>query len=110
MRRRFTRLLAAAVLALILPIQGWAAACAQICASVHEAQMAAMHEAGDDTPCDSTMGAGKCCKAHTFMIAVGEIVATSAPPSLDVISPEIAWASFIPAVPDHPPTAFLLTA
>jgi len=111
MRRRSMRLLAAALLALILPVQGLAAACAQICASVQDAQMAAAHEeTGDGKHCDNSIGAGKCCKAHTFMIAVTEPASTAVPASLDAVTRETAWASFIPEVPDRPPTSVLLTA
>src|SRR5881394_1958459 len=79
------RIAAALLLVLMLPVQGWAAACAQICARVDAVHRAAVmmqapdrHAQRDAAPAgdapnhehcgDSEMGAGKCCQGHTFVI------------------------------------------
>lgn len=114
----FQRLAAVALLALLLPVQGFAAACAQICAVVHQAHHAEMMAAtGDDDHgalaghCgDSDMGAGKCCKAHTFLVDLAVPVVAAPPSFLEHTSFVARWTNFIPEEPSPPPIAVLRSA
>ena len=125
MNRR-SRFFAAALLALMLPVQGWAAACAQICAqgqqrhenapvdhaAMGHAEHGAHHDASleqdaddsGDSHCGSgVLGAGKCCQAHTFLVDV-TVHAIAGIPEHFTPDPGVArWISFIPEQPDHPP-------
>jgi hypothetical protein len=107
------RLFAATLLALMLPVQGFAAACAQICAAVeqqrHAQMMATMADGAEGEQgaghCgeSSTQGAGKCCKAHSFLIDL-PIVAIDALPSFQEATCFVAhWTSFFPEEPSPPP-------
>lgn len=123
---RRSRWLAATLLALMLPVQGWAAACAQICAQAQQsrgdmaAEHAAMAHAGHGTEhnaslaqdvdgsdlshCGSSaLGAGKCCQAHTFLIDVTVLVVTATPEHFMPDAGVARWVSFIPDSPYHPP-------
>lgn len=110
------RLFAAFLLAILLPVQGWAAACAQICARVAEERHAAMMEAmaHDESPADdgsamhdhcgkSELGAGKCCQAHVF-VAELPVFATAMPVASFMRACYVArWTNFIPEEPSPPP-------
>ena len=117
------RTVAALLVAVLLPIQGFAAACAQICAAngKSHADMAMAetgeagshcHEALADVPPAGDEGdlnhpsLAKCCQAHVF--AFGSVVATArSEASLDLVTPYLArWSSFIPDEPSPPPIAF----
>ncbi|MGH7186758.1 MAG: hypothetical protein ACREIB_10850 [Pseudomonadota bacterium] len=108
------RMLAALLLAMLLPIQGFAAACAQICAMVqadrHIAAMAlaaqgvSEGESADGSHCgDSEMGAGKCCQAHAFMIDVQVPVIKAVEPFHERAFFIARWTNFIPEEPSPPP-------
>ena len=111
---RTRRLFATFLLALLLPVQGWAAACAQICALANQAERAEMmaaldgetgsHEASDHCA-NSETGAGKCCNAHVFLInvAVPAIEGCAAHEQFDAAVAH--WVSFISETPYHPPIA-----
>jgi hypothetical protein len=113
---RCARIVAALLLAILLPLQGWAAACAQICARVAEERHAAMVEAMAhvETPSEeesamhdhcgkSELGAGKCCQAHVF-VAQLPVFSTAIPVATFVRTRYVAlWTSFIPEEPSHPP-------
>ena len=115
------RFVAAAMLAILLPVQGYAAACAQICAVTHDAAQAAMAggEAGEghcaehapkSAPThgdgeDKTLGAGKCCQAHVFTVdqpASASRLEQSAHARVTLVA---RWSSFIPDEPSPPPIA-----
>jgi hypothetical protein len=100
-----SRSTAALLLILLLPLQGVAAACAQICAYHHaQAQSQSDEDDSDTDHCGkSDIGAGKCCQAHTFIA----VPALSFDPVL-VSSPEpdrrvMRWTNFIPEEPNPPP-------
>jgi hypothetical protein len=116
------RHVAAVLVAVFLPIQGYAAACAQICAasgkahasmadeSAHEAD-SRCHQAPAETPAHPgegdapNPGVAKCCQAHVF--AIDHAIAT---PSLHephpVQAPYVArWSNFIADEPSPPPIA-----
>jgi hypothetical protein len=104
------------LLAILLPLQGWAAACAQICARVAEERLAAMMEATAhvETPSDdesamhdhcgkSELGAGKCCQAHVFVAELPAFL-TAIPEVSFVRAYYVArWTNFIPEEPSPPP-------
>lgn len=114
MTRSF-RILAAVLLALLLPVQGWAAACAQICARVGEERRAAMMAAAqqnesseeEDAMHDhcgkSEMGAGKCCQSHVFVVQLPLLRMASAAPSFERTLFVARWTNFIPEQPSPPP-------
>ena len=107
------------LLALMLPVQGWAAACAQICAQAQQSRgdMAAEHAAmghdesiaqdtdgADLSHCGSSaLGAGKCCQAHTFLIDVTVLVISGIHEHFTPDAGVARWVSFIPESPCHPP-------
>ena len=110
------RFAAVLLLALMLPIQGWAAACAQICARVqhqHAGKAIAANHAGHHDPSGgdqtggdhctkSDLGAGKCCQAHVFLVQPQLLAAISAP----VLSHDsfiARWTNFIAVEPNPPP-------
>ena len=112
------RFIAAVMLAVLLPVQGYAAACAQICAATNAGLAHAGASAEDDGHCAehapkpeskhgdgeaSTLGAGKCCQAHVFVLEQ-----PAAAPILDRMPPAPAtfvarWTSYIPDEPSPPP-------
>ena len=113
------RFVAAAMLAVLLPVQGYAAACAQICAvtngtapahqvatvageghcAEHAPKPAPSHGDGED----QTLGAGKCCQAHVFTVDQ-PASATSVERETPVRAGLAArWSSFIPDEPSPPP-------
>lgn len=113
------RLIAALVLTLILPVQGFAAASAQIFAVMQQAHHAEMMAAAaeEDGPgvvaghCDkSDMGAGKCCNAHTFLVDLAVPVVATAPAFPGHTSFVARWTNFIPEEPSPPPIAVLRSA
>ena len=113
---RSARILAALLLAVLLPVQGWAAACAQICARVAEERHAAMMEAMAhvESPSDeeaamhehcgkSELGAGKCCQAHVFVAELPVFATAIRVASFERTHYVALWTSFIPEEPSHPP-------
>ena len=119
------RYLAALLVALLLPVQGYAAACAQICAANGRAHadMAVdaqeggghCHEAPGEAPPPedegdaSHPGLGKCCQAHVFVF---DRAAAPAGPgnTQSPANPYVArWSSFIADEPLPPPIAFTAT-
>ena len=117
------RVVAVFLLALLLPVQGWAAACAQICARVNQAHQAAMmsdvaehhvhHDvatpdegfAGHEHCGDSEIGAGKCCQSHTFVVTISIELVVASIPSFERHFFVARWTSFIPEEPSPPPIA-----
>ena len=108
------------LLALMLPIQGWAAACAQICAlanagagAAHEAVVndgraaAGAPESAPEHDIDhcgkSELGAGKCCQAHAFVVRSAEVFAGVSIPSFERVPLVARWTSFVPEEPNPPP-------
>ena len=121
MRSAF-RLAAAVLLAILLPVQGAAAACAQLCAlasfdrngvaaevqPVHDTHShAASHHDGTDSHADhcgkSGMAAEKCCQAHTLMAELALVPAAVSPPSFERSWFVARWTNFIPEEPSPPP-------
>ena len=124
------RCVAALLVALLLPVQGFAAACAQICAATRNAQMHAVtavdggaaetgdeHCAGHGEPRSphgeddgSTLGAGKCCQAHVF--AVDRPASAQTPESHSAVRNVFVarWSNFIPDEPSPPPIASFTNA
>jgi len=116
------RHVAAVLVAVLLPIQGYAAACAQICAasgkvhasmahdSAHEADShchqepaeAPAHPGEGDAP---NPGVAKCCQAHVF--AIDRIAATTGPDKSHPVQVTFVarWSSFIADEPSPPPIA-----
>lgn len=110
MKRR-ARWIAAFFLALLLPMQGLAAACAQICLQAQASQhVGAVHE-GDGHGCHEPSGQhdgapmpdGKCCHAHTFMMERASAAVVVAPASFQPLRFVARWTSFIPEEPSPPP-------
>jgi hypothetical protein len=115
------RLAAAMLLVLLLPVQGYAAACAQICAlaeggrqaTVVDATSAAAHESADpaghchDSEPQSHPGSGKCCSAHTFLVELAQPIPPAAPEALAHDAFVARWTNFIPEEPSPPPIASL---
>jgi hypothetical protein len=110
--KRLARRLAPFLLALLLPVQGLAAACAQICLEAHAQAMAqAASDAGED--CHGSAGGeagsptadGKCCHGHTFMMQPPVDAFTGALPAIPPLAFVTRWTSFIPEEPSPPPIA-----
>ena len=103
------------LLALLLPVQGLAAACAQIClkaelqhaASAHAGEEAGGHDCHErSTPGDGAQHPdGKCCHAHTFMTEPPLPAAIVDIPSFEPLAFVASWTSFIPEEPSPPPIA-----
>ncbi len=112
---RIPRILAATLFALLLPVQGVAAACAQICAQLHAGEAVAEPQpapgeavshghAAPEGPChESDVGAGKCCKAHTFLMDLPVPTVSAAPAFFERDFSVARWTSFIPEEPSPPP-------
>ena len=119
------RFVAAAMLAVLLPVQGYAAACAQICAATmgsspahqatgggdeghcaeHGPQPTSPHGDGEDHP-----GTGECCQSHVFTVdqpASASRLERETPARATVVA---RWRSFIPDEPSPPPIAAPTTA
>ena len=116
MSRRI-RLLAVALLAFVLPMQGAAAACAQICAKAAEqrdaAAQAEMH-LHEDAPADhgdldgnhcakSEIGAGKCCQSHSATPTSAAPLIGAPAAAFERTSFVARWTNFIPEDPSPPP-------
>jgi hypothetical protein len=106
MNRR-ARWLAAFLFALMLPVQGLAAACAQICLKgqvAHLMQASAVHDGGQVHDCHDPAapeegtppGEGKCCHAHTFMMEPPAIVTDVSVPDVQPVHFVARWTSYIP--------------
>ena len=120
------RLAAAFLLAVMLPIQAWAAACAQICAIAqheHEEAIAGQADHGThpgagadlESPVsnhchDSEMGAGKCCQFHAFMVDLPVAATVVSVPPFERHFFVARWTSYIPEEPSPPPIASSLIA
>ena|SRR5687767_10124018 len=117
--QRSTRWLAAFLLMLLLPIQGLAAACAQVCMKAQAAALMAAPSQGDGEPAHDCHGSanhdgqgvpgvpgeGKCCHAHTVM-APPQVAVIDVPPPVPHPPHFVArWTSFIPEEPSPPPIA-----
>ena len=122
------RYLAFALLALLLPLQAAAGACAQICALTAASQRAPAsqvdahhdmsgheeHPGGKDLAfpdtglphqdCDkSDIGAGKCCQAHAYLAVPLATIPAQSAHAIERVEPEARWVSFIPEEPSPPP-------
>ena len=106
------RVIAALLLAVLLPVQGLAAACAQLClkAQAQHAMAAtgaeAVHDcrgsgSGDEGPAPAD---GKCCHGHTFNEPPSVAAAVSAS-SFEPPGFVARWTSPIPEEPSPPPIA-----
>ena len=109
--KRPLRWLAAILLALIVPMQATAAACAQLCMkakAAHVMSAGPMHSGGhsDCDPTEPASGDGKCCHAHTFMMEPPLPAAIVDIPSFEPLRFVVRWTSFIPEEPSPPPIAF----
>ena len=104
---RFRRAFAYLLLAVLLPIQGFAGACAQICAVVSSAhEMPVELDAGSPGHEDcgkSDIGAGKCCQGHVYLGAPLATVPASLVPDFQPQPLVARWVSFIPEEPSPPP-------
>ena len=116
------RLLAILALALAVPLQAGAAACAQLCTSAAfghadaasvSAQVpgdarADLHDAvaDDSLPgrhCDKPDASGKCCQGHGAMAHASVHVPSVLIPAFDRAAFAARWSSFIPEEPSPPP-------
>ena len=105
---RASRVLAYLVLALLLPLQGLAGACAQICALANAAPHeipASMDGAGHEDCDKSDIGTGKCCQGHVYLAVPLAIPAVGEAPALERATLAARWVSFIPEEPSPPPIA-----
>ena len=113
MSRSF-RVIAALLLGMVLPAQGWAAACAQICARALEERHSEAHAGHHDEALqegaaphegcgESEPGAGKCCQAHLFIAPLRPSLEPPALPSAHHTAIVARWTSFIPEEPSPPP-------
>jgi hypothetical protein len=119
------RSVAALLVAVLLPLQGYAAACAQICAASGNAHGAVADEVGGeaDGHCHESpatahhdeggapeTGVAKCCQAHVF--AIDRAVATAGPGLSHPIQASFVarWSSFIADEPSPPPIPALTHA
>lgn len=107
--KRPYRVVALLLLAFLLPLQGFAAACAQICAAAHVEQSMSDEAAATDHCAKTETGAGKCCKAHAFMIDVAVPHVDGVEPYHPHASPAPRWTSFIPEEPSPPPISSALS-
>jgi hypothetical protein len=106
---------AAFVLMFLLPVQGLAATCAQICAKAQASQHALSaaedpaghhcHDSGDGRDDGVSVPDSKCCHAHAFMVEPPAVTAGVAPPSFQALPFVARWTSFIPEEPSPPPIA-----
>jgi len=96
---------AAFLLILLLPLQGVAAACAQICAYHHaQAQPQSDDVDSDGDHCGkSDIGAGKCCQAHTFIAVPTLVFDPVLMPSPEPDRVVTRWTNFVPEEPNPPP-------
>ena len=121
------RCVSALLVAVLLPIQGYAAACAQICAAsgrphaavadegAHEAD-GHCHETRAGTPAHPDggdapdPGVAKCCQAHVF--AIDRVTAATGPDKSHPVQARYVarWSSFIADEPSPPPIAAFLHA
>jgi hypothetical protein len=113
--KRSARLLAALLLMLLLPVQGLAAACAQLCVKAQAAQLMAQSagDAGEAHDCHGSgkhdrnlpPADGKCCHGHTFMMQPAVAETDGASPAIPPLAFVARWTSFIPEEPSPPPIA-----
>ena len=120
--RSALRLAAAVLLAILLPVQGAAAACAQVCVmtaidrqasaaeagsahDIHSHEVASHHDgAGHGDHCGkSEMAAEECCQAHTLMAEFAVVPAVVSLPSFERSWFVARWTNFIPEEPSPPP-------
>jgi hypothetical protein len=99
---------------LLLPVQGLAAACAQLCVKAQAAKLLAVASVATDTTdgdehahCGNPGGSGEsnCCHAHTY---VGVPRFALAVPEIPAFEPRrfvARWTSFFPEAPSPPPIA-----
>lgn len=103
------RAIAVSLLLLLVPVQGVAAACAQLCVkATHEhtmtadpVQPGASHHCDD--PADAGEPGGHCCHAQAFMMEPPLASAIVVPQSLEPSRFIARWTSFIPEEPSPPP-------
>jgi hypothetical protein len=112
------RWLAAFLLMLLLPVQGLAGACAQMCLKAQAitqglvAPDAASHDShhhcdeSGDAGSGSGTGEGKCCHAHSFMMKPPSIPTAVSLPAFEPLRFVAGWTSFIPEEPSPPPIGF----
>ena len=107
------RAIAALLLALLLPVQGLAAACAQLCFKAQaQHAMAATGDADAGHDCHGGTGSGessvpadgKCCHGHTF-IEPPSVAFAASPPAFQPLAFVARWTSYIPEEPSPPPIA-----
>ena len=106
------RAFAVMLVVLLVPVQGLAAACAQLCVKAQAARhlvavdVAAAHGHADcSDPADPAGGEGKCCHAHTFMMEPPLPPSIVDVPSFQPLRFIADWTSFIPEEPSPPPIA-----
>jgi hypothetical protein len=111
------RWLAALLLMLLLPVQGLAGACAQMClkaqAVKHGLAAADAASHGSHHHCDesgdagsgSGSGEGQCCHAHSYMMEPPAIPTVVSLPAFEPLRFVVRWTSFIPEEPSPPPIA-----
>jgi len=105
---RAWRVCAYLLLALLLPLQGLAGACAQICAVANAApqEMPASADGAGHEDCDkSDIGTGKCCQGHVYLAVQLASFDAAVTPALDRPALAQRWVSFIPEEPSPPPIA-----
>jgi len=93
------------LLAILLPVQGFAGACAQICAVAQHQPSPTHHgEAAPHEDCEkSDIGTGKCCQAHVYVAAQPVAISTFEPPAVARAFFVARWTNFIPEEPSPPP-------
>jgi hypothetical protein len=101
-------MLAYLLLALLLPLQGLAGACAQICAvanAVPHEMPASMDATGHEDCEKSDIGTGKCCQGHVYLAVPLATPAVGEAPARERATLAPRWVSFIPEEPSPPPIA-----
>ena len=68
------------------------------------------HAVADSHCGESDLGAGECCKAHTFLIDLVVAAIAPTPALLEHTSFVARWTNFIPEEPSPPPIAVLRSA
>ena len=114
------RIVAALMLALVVPVQAAVAACPDVCATALLGQEAIGDEApqqataidhgdiGDQTHghhCDKSDAQGKCCQGHSVMTHAGTQSPVVSAPGFEGAAFVARWTNFIPEEASPPPIA-----
>lgn len=108
MKRLLPRL-AVWCLVLLLPVQAWAGACAQVCLAagqVQEQQREINADPASHDDCGKPAATpGKCCQLQIVAVPQAVVLPKVQAPAFERVSHDTFWASFIPEEPSPPPIA-----